>query len=188
MAMCRVLRLGVGVVSVALGLALGCKPPESPPARPAAADAPPNGKALMGGKPQEGSGGTANAMPDFAKAIAVTVGMADPLGAQTKEATLRAQVRLEPGFHAYAPGEQTGRPLAFEVTSAGWVLQAQDIPKGEEKDLGDLGRSRVLTGEVNASATVQRAGAGGGALEGRFHYQVCSETACDRPRSTAFRF
>lgn len=162
-------------VFTVLATSTACKPP-APVQTPVQEDAPPSGRAAMGARPAE-----APAPPptDFARAIRVDVKTDAPTGKVT------ALVHLEPGFHAYGPGDPTGRPLAFEVSTAGFTLENVTVPAGVEKDLGVLGKSRVVTGDVEATATVK--GPAGTPAEGRFHYQVCSDTTCDRPRFAAFR-
>jgi hypothetical protein len=95
---------------------------------------------------------------------------------------------IAPGFHAYAPGEQIGKPVELKLKDGGaWSLAGPvEIPAGKEKDLGELGRSVILEGTVPLKATL-----GGGAekapVDGTVTVQVCTDKACDRPRTHAFQ-
>jgi hypothetical protein len=140
-------------------LLAACKPPElpPPPARPAAAVA---------------------ALP-FDKAVKLGFAW------DAKEGAVVATLHLEPGFHAYGPGETTGKPISLEVNAEGWTVKEVRMPAAQKKDLGDLGMSFVYTGDVEVRAVMTSATAGA-PVTGKLNYQVCSETSCDRPRSATF--
>lgn len=118
-------------------------------------------------------------LPDFEHAFTLTPSFDD---ASQK---LRVSLRFEEGYHAYAPGEEVGKPISLRIEDAnGWKAQDIQIPKGREKDLGDLGKSFVLEGTVELEAQLM---GGTGDIEGTVTVQVCTDKACDRPRPHRFR-
>lgn len=120
------------------------------------------------------------APPDFANALAVTPSFDKATG------KLTVSLDIKPGFHAYAPGEEVGKPVELKVDAQnGWAIDgAVAIPAGVTKDLGSLGKSVILEGKADLSATVK---GGTGELSGAVHVQVCTDKACDRPKPHAFR-
>lgn len=144
----------------------GCSDPKpAPPAAPVQAAAP---AAPVGNT------------PDWKKAIRHEVRF-DP----ARRAVV-VSVELEPGYHAYTVGETIGRPLAltFDPDSA-WVAEGEiELPPGRAKDL-PIGRSVIVEGRAEVVARVKRT-APGGTAKGKFFYQVCTDQACDRPRSAPF--
>lgn len=156
-----------------------CKP-TPPPSVPPPADAPPTGsKDTLGGKPTTEKP-VATGPVDFSKAIKIDVAWDAPRSAVV------AKIHLEPGFHAYGPGEETGKPLAMETTGEAWTVKDVQLPKGETKDLGEMGKSVVVTGDVEAVMVVQPKGDAKAPVAGTLKYQVCSDKSCDRPRSLPF--
>ncbi len=95
-------------------------------------------------------------------------------------------VRLAPGFHAYTTGEETGRPLRIELDpESPRVLDGSpEYPKGAERQL-PVGRSVIVEGTARIVAPTRPRAEGSAAdrVEGRLHYQVCTDEACDRPRT-----
>jgi DsbC/DsbD-like thiol-disulfide interchange protein len=113
-----------------------------------------------------------DAPPDFAGALRISPSY--------EAGELVVSVALRPGFHAYAPGESIGKPVALAVTDqGGWKAESVLVPEGKTKDLGELGKSQVLEGSFPLKAKVS---GGGGALKAVVDIQVCTENACDRPR------
>lgn len=115
------------------------------------------------------------AAPDWASALAI-----EPrYDASTK--TLTVLLRIKPGFHAYGPGEEVSKPVAFALKEgSSWRVDgAVQIPAGVKKDLGALGTSVIVEGNVAITATLVP---GTGPIEGIVEAQVCTDTACDRPR------
>jgi hypothetical protein len=99
---------------------------------------------------------------------------------------LVVELELEPGFHAYAAGETVGRPLRLELDPASPVRLSGEVtyPAGRERML-PIGRSVIVEGKAEIVAPLA-ASPPGAAISGRLHYQVCSDEACDRPRSAPF--
>lgn len=160
-------------------LLAACRP-SPPPNIPPPPDAPPTGaRDTLGGKPTTEKPVSAAAV-DFDKAVKIDVTFDG-----AKNAVV-ASIHLEPGFHAYGPGEETGKPLAMELTGDAWTPGAIELPKGEVKDLGEMGKSVVVTGDVKAVMGVQPKAGQKGPITGNVRYQVCSETSCDRPRAMPF--
>lgn len=91
-------------------------------------------------------------------------------------------VNLPTGLHAYAVGEKIGKPIRLEISSTnGWRAAGNtEIPVGRIKKIAGLGESMVIEGPFVIKQKVVR---GTGKGEARLHLQVCSETACDRPRT-----
>lgn len=117
------------------------------------------------------------AAPDFATAVEVVPAF--------DKATSKVTVllKIKPGFHAYAPGEAVGKPVDLAV-DAPWALEgAVLIPEGKKKDLGELGTSMILEGDVPLAVTVK---GGAGELKGNVMAQVCTDKACDRPKKHPF--
>ena len=119
------------------------------------------------------------APPDWASALTVV-----PAYDQANQSLL-VLLKIKPGFHAYGPGEEVSKPVAMTVTPMnGWsVAGAVDIPAGQKKDLGTLGTSIILEGDVPVKAKLTP---GTGAIEGIVEVQVCTDKACDRPRKHPF--
>jgi hypothetical protein len=99
--------------------------------------------------------------------------------------TLTVQLLLRPGFHAYGPGEEVSKPVELTVDpSNGWLVDgAVNIPPGTKKNLGDLGTSVILEGQVPLTARLK---GGKGAIAGVVEVQVCTDKSCDRPRKRPF--
>ncbi len=122
-----------------------------------------------------------DAPPDFANALEI----APAFDAATGKVTVT--LKLKPGYHAYAPGEEVGKPVALAVdeSKGGWKVEgAVSVPAGQKKDLGALGTSMILEGNVELSAIVK---GGSGDIEGKVEAQVCTDKACDRPKSHPFK-
>lgn len=121
-----------------------------------------------------------DAVPDFASAFTLAPAY------DAKSGQLVVTLRFKKGYHAYAPGEEVGKPISLAVAEAnGWKVDGSvDIPAGKEKDLGELGKSFVLEGEVPIKAKLT---GGSGDVEGQVTVQVCTDKACDRPRPHAFK-
>ncbi|MDA0713294.1 MAG: hypothetical protein O2897_04825 [bacterium] len=97
------------------------------------------------------------------------------------------KVQLRDGFHAYAPGEEIGKPVGIEILDFnGWRMNGEAIlPIGKTTSLGELGNSQVLENNFGVGAKVI---GGKGNLQGIFKMQLCSNTSCDRPREYPFDF
>jgi hypothetical protein len=96
---------------------------------------------------------------------------------------LVVDVTIGPGFHAYTAGETIGKPLQLDI-AADSELAADgptQYPKGVVKEL-TVGRSMIVEGRAELVATL-RDPAPGKAAKATFRYQVCTDVACDRPRS-----
>lgn len=117
--------------------------------------------------------------PDFAKAFALTSSF------DKSKSEVKLQLKLKKGFHAYAKGETIGKPVELLVdVKSGWTVDGTPvIPLGKKKDLGELGESFILEGVVPITAKVQ---GGQGPVSGKLMVQVCTDTACDRPRPHVF--
>lgn len=115
------------------------------------------------------------AAPDWASALAI-----EPRYDAEKK-LLTVLLRIKPGFHAYGPGEEVSKPVAFALKEGGsWRVDgAVQIPAGVKKDLGALGTSVIVEGDVAITATLVP---GTGPIEGVVEAQVCTDKACDRPR------
>jgi hypothetical protein len=99
--------------------------------------------------------------------------------------TLLVMLKIKDGFHAYAPGEEVSKPVAMTIDAAnGWAVDGVvDIPAGKKKDLGALGTSVILEGDVPLKAKLTK---GSGAISGVVEAQVCTDKACDRPKKHPF--
>lgn len=123
----------------------------------------------------------ADAAPDFANAMELVPSFDKASG------KLTMTVKLRPGYHAYAPGEEIGKPLSLSVdeSKGGWKVEgAVSVPAGQKKDLGALGTSMILEGNIDVTAVVK---GGSGDLEGKLEAQVCTDKACDRPKAHPFK-
>lgn len=123
---------------------------------------------------------SAEGSPDFASAFSHSSRW-DP----AKKA-LVVDLTVAPGFHAYTTGETTGKPLLVEVAADSDFSLAGDVeyPKGTEKTL-PLGRSVIVEGnaQIQAPLAPKTDAAGPKKATGTLRYQVCTEKACDRPRT-----
>lgn len=118
--------------------------------------------------------------PDFTNAFSI----ASAFDKANKE--VRVTLEVKEGFHAYAVGETTGVPVAFNVSNEnGWSVDGDvKMPKGKEKTNPDGSKSVVLQGKVPVSAKLK---GGAGDVVGGLKVQVCSESSCDRPRTHPIR-
>lgn len=123
----------------------------------------------------------AQAMPDWANAISHTVDF-DAAGNAVK-----VQVTVKDGFHAYTVGETTGKPLLLKISddSEYALAGAVNYPKGKVKEL-PVGTSVIVEGQAQVTASVKAKTETAKTLRGSFKYQVCSNEACDRPRTKKF--
>jgi hypothetical protein len=117
------------------------------------------------------------APPDFANAVELV----PAFDKATSKVTVT--LKIKPGFHAYAPGEPTGKPVELAVDAPWAVEGAPTIPAGTTKDLGELGKSIILEGDVPLTAVVK---GGTGEVKGTVAAQVCTDKACDRPKKHPF--
>jgi hypothetical protein len=117
------------------------------------------------------------AAPDFANALEVVPSF------DKAASKVTVTLKIKPGFHAYAPGESTGKPVELAVDAPWAVDGAVGIPAGTTKDLGDLGTSVILEGDVPVTAVVK---GGAGEVKGTVTAQVCTDKACDRPKKHPF--
>lgn len=117
--------------------------------------------------------------PDFTRALTLAPAYDQATG------KLTVVMKLAPGYHAYGPGEEIGKPVELLVAADnGWQVEgAPTIPAGKAKDLGDLGKSVILEGDVPLTAVVK---SGSGAITGSVKAQVCTDSACDRPKAHPF--
>lgn len=115
--------------------------------------------------------------PDFEAALQVTPRLDGD--------AVVVDVALEEGYHLYAPGEATGRPIAIVLNEGAWTAGEPDYPAGERKTT-PLGPSVVIEGEARARLPVRSTEDDPGPVQGGFLYQVCTDTACDRPRKLPF--
>jgi DsbC/DsbD-like thiol-disulfide interchange protein len=116
------------------------------------------------------------APPNFEGALQVTPSL--------QGSSLRVELAIQPGYHAYAPGNEIGKPVSLSVDAASCTLQgAAVVPAGVKKDLGSLGTAVILEGTVAVTATVATTAGCSGVIEA----QVCTDKACDRPRKHPFK-
>jgi hypothetical protein len=96
-------------------------------------------------------------------------------------------VTIAPGFHAYTTGETVGKPLLVEISPDSELALEGDVvyPAGVPKDL-PIGRSVIVEGKAEIVAKVTPKSEGADDAKGTLRYQVCTEQACDRPRTAAF--
>jgi hypothetical protein len=94
-----------------------------------------------------------------------------------------AALQIAPGFHAYTTGETIGRPLELKIAPES-ELKAEGeptYPQGVTKDL-PIGRSVIVEGSAEVVAKLASPAAGKKA-NGTLAYQVCTDEACDRPKT-----
>jgi hypothetical protein len=117
--------------------------------------------------------------PDWASALIVV-----PAYDQATQ-SLTVLLKIKEGFHAYGPGEEVSKPVSMTVDATnGWAVDGDVvIPAGQKKDLGALGVSVILEGDVPLKARLKP---GTGGISGSVEVQVCTDKACDRPKKHAF--
>lgn len=122
---------------------------------------------------------TPAAPPDFQNAVSIAPAYDKATG------KLTVSLDIKPGFHAYAQGEEVGKPVELAIDDKnGWKLEgAPTVPAGTKRDLGALGQSVILEGKVDLSAVVK---GGTGDISGVVTAQVCTDKACDRPKQHTF--
>lgn len=122
----------------------------------------------------------AEASPDFASAFQHAARW------DAAKKALVVDVTVAPGFHAYTTGETTGKPLLVDIAADSdfSLTGAIEYPKGVEKTL-PLGRSVIVegAGQIVAPLAPKTEAAGPKKATGSLRYQVCTEKACDRPRT-----
>lgn len=97
-------------------------------------------------------------------------------------------VAIEPGFHAYTVGETIGKPMALSLDEAGSFALAGEVqyPAGVTKDL-PIGKSVIVEGTAQIVGPIRKKeGAADNKATGTFRWQVCTDEACDRPRTEPF--
>lgn len=118
--------------------------------------------------------------PDFENALTVSPRF------DAEAQAVAIDLSLRPGFHVYTTGEKTGRPIRIELAEGAWSAKGEpSYPTGEKKTTA-LGTSVVVEGQATARLAVSADGEAPGLVQGSFHYQVCTDEACDRPRKKAF--
>lgn len=164
-------------------LLFGCKSEGGPTKAPEPEPSKLSGKAkealVMEAQPAAGAAGE---MPDWASAFSHTVRF------DGERSAVVVEVELKPGFHAYTVGETIGRPLKLEFAADSAYQPTGEIqyPEGETKDL-PIGKSVIVHGKAAIVAPVAvKEGSSGAEARGKFQYQVCTEEACDRPRTVDF--
>jgi hypothetical protein len=154
--------------SLLLALAMGC--PQAP-TEGSFGDAKPVKNDGTVRKPE-----VVDAPPNFDDALQVVAAMQGD--------ALRVTLKLKPGYHAYAPGNEIGKPVGLSVDGVSCTMQGPAvIPAGAKKDLGPLGQAVILEGDVVLAATVTSTAGCAGIVEA----QVCTDKACDRPRKHPFK-
>jgi hypothetical protein len=101
----------------------------------------------------------------------------------TKKNLLEIIINLKPGYHAYAPGELIGKPVALSLSDANatWALIGDlQVPPGRRKKLAGLSESVILEHTIKI---IQPIKIGTGAATALLYLQVCTDTSCDRPRT-----
>lgn len=129
--------------------------------------------------PSSASPSAALETPDFAAAFTATP--------RFEADAVVVDLQLRPGFHVYTTGERTGRPIRLELlTDSAWIPGGDaQYPEGRRKKTA-LGESVVVEGQAEARLAVKAQRPEPGPVQGTFHYQVCTDHACDRPRKLSF--
>lgn len=102
---------------------------------------------------------------------------------------LRVKLHVAPGFHVYTTGETIGKPLKLQLneSSAFQISGEVQYPAGITKDL-PVGRSVIVEGEAEITAALAaNAAAKTQQIQGDLRYQVCTDSACDRPRTAVLQ-
>ncbi len=151
----------------------------------------------------EATGPAATETPTIEKAAPSTpIAAAEPADAPDWKAAFRHEVAFDavarsvvvdvdvaPGFHVYTQGETIGKPLLLRLTEGSDFDVDGDVryPEGITKDL-PIGRSVIVEGKARVVAPIKAKNpdATAGTAAGKFRYQVCTDEACDRPRTEAF--
>jgi hypothetical protein len=143
---------------------------DEPPAPPAA---PPTSPTTAAPPKEEG--------PDWQKAFQHTVRY------DSTNKAIVVDVKIEPGFHAYTVGETIGKPMQLALDEAStYALGEVQYPAGTTKDL-PIGKSVIVEGEAKIVGPIQKKpGPSADQATGTFRWQVCTDEACDRPRTKPF--
>ncbi len=97
--------------------------------------------------------------------------------AERRGETVAITLDIADGFHVYGTKERTARPLALRVD--GRAEAELTLPEGSKTELGGgLGEAWVLTGRQVITVVGTS-----GAIAGELDVQLCTETACSRPRT-----
>ena len=101
--------------------------------------------------------------------------------------SLVASIRIAPGFHAYTTGEEIGKPLTLSFNKASACSPNGEIeyPPGRTKQL-PIGKSVIVEDEAQIVAPLLCKGDGELFAKGSLRYQICTDSACDRPRKVEF--
>jgi DsbC/DsbD-like thiol-disulfide interchange protein len=142
-------------------------------------DAPPTVSNVEKQRAKDDKAGKNETPPDFDKALKLTPTFDKASG------KVVVKMNVQKGFHAYAPGNEIGVPVDISVKEeGGWQLGEKTIPAGVEKDLGELGKAKVLEGTFDVAAAIS---GGSGEVEGSCMVQICTDNVCDRPRQHPFK-
>jgi len=130
----------------------------------------------------------------------VTASVSDPRPFPGNRIALVLDFEMAEGFHAYAPGEHTYRPLRLELAPHALVtFHEAELPEATPFHFAPLdetvpvfaGRFRLLQDVTLAAGREMNEALERSpeiALEGRLLYQVCSETLCYPPDSLPLRW
>jgi hypothetical protein len=123
-------------------------------------------------------------VPDFAGAFKHQIAF------DAAASEVQLHFSIAPGFHAYGEGETVGRPLRLEVPpDPAFKVGVLRAPKGQLKDL-PIGHSVTIEGEgvlaLPLQLSTKSSTAAAHPIRGMLYYQICTDTACDRPRSEPF--
>lgn len=95
---------------------------------------------------------------------------------------LTITVNLADGFHAYGPQEKIGKPVRLVVEqNNGWAaLSAPLVPTGVVKKIAGLEDSYIISNSFNLNQKLKPGTGPGRAI---LYLQICTDSACDRPRT-----
>lgn len=122
---------------------------------------------------------SAKSLPDWKSAFEYVI--------EVEADAIRVRFSVADGFHVYSQGEAVGKPLQLQsAEDSAFLIEGVRYPEGVTKDL-PIGRSVIVEGEGRVEATLaRREDARDDRVRGVLRYQVCTDEACDRPRTDAF--
>lgn len=174
-------------IAAACTLSMACRGESTAPAEPSSG---PTAAEVAALEPESASApteGGPSAMPEAKAPTDWKRAFAHDVRYDSERTAVVVDVSVDDGFHVYTEGETIGKPMKLTLDPEGdfEIDGAVIYPEGVTKDL-PIGRSVIVEGEAEVVAPIRRPSSGGGRAKGSFRYQVCTDEACDRPRTVSF--
>ena len=124
-------------------------------------------------------------------ALSAEIGLSTSKAFAGQQISFFAKVKMDPGWHVYGaplPGEYTATTITFDDPKV--ISQSFELPNAQPMEIASLGETLPVYGgsfEGRGSLLLKfPLDAGRIVLEGKLHFQQCSETVCEAPVTVLF--